>query len=481
MNALNSKAQYKRAQTIKMTSTLVVIDCSKAEHVIQFLHPAQGLPLLKRALNVKNSAPGVEKLLEVLRKTCTKNKLVYEQSIFVMEDPASYSRNFISQLQKKGFEVNYVNAYKASVYRLNTRASSDELDLDGIGGAAMRGHMINMQKDSEIYKRLTASSHERARLIKEQSSHENIMHTYIDELFPNFFNHKQSGVESFSENSLKLMLRSDFSICNYGKKSLKRLTITLHKIGFSKPDQVATKLLKLAKNGIKPPLDYLDDLKERLQQGVKLFQQRRKSIETEENCMAKLLALTPGFYLTSIPGISIILASYIMAELGNPLFWGSADQISSYAGIIPRQKQSGGSAKAPVVMTLPKDCNKRLKSTFFSVVNGTQKYDHPSISINAYNHDLKKHYHKVENRGGKSRTSTAKKFVRIMRAMLKKEDIYMPRTETMPAHQLAAWITIETQNMFKKWAAYEVYPHKNNILGEWQEKKDKILTLLRST
>ena len=68
-----------------------------------------------------------------------------------------------------------------------------------------------------------------------------------------------------------------------------------------------------------------------------------------------------------------------------------------------------------------------------------------------------------------------------MRAMLKKEDIYMPRTETMPAHQLAAWITIETQILFIKWAAYEVYPHENNILGEWQEKKDKILTLLRST
>ena len=117
----------------------------------------------------------------------------------------------------------------------------------------------------------------------------------------------------------------------------------------------------ITKNALKPSLEYIDDMQDRLQLAVKLFQLRQECIIKEEQRMAKLISQTGGFYLTSIPGVSIVLAAYIMAEYG------------------------------------------------------------------------------------------------------------------------IAWIEIETQRMFKKWEAYNVYPSDDNKLGEWRRKKDKIIKVLTNT
>ena len=58
--------------------------------------------------------------------------------------------------------------------------------------------------------------------------------------------------------------------------------------------------------------------------------------------MALLLCQTQGAFLTSIKGIGLVLASGVTSELGNPLQQKSAVNLASYAGIIPRVKQSGG-------------------------------------------------------------------------------------------------------------------------------------------
>ena len=149
------------------------------------------------------------------------------------------------------------------------------------------------------------------------------------------------------------------------------------------------------------------------------------------------------------------------------------------ARIGERQKQTGGSAKAPVPLSLHKDCNRRLKNALMSAVQLTKRYDHPSILVNGVEHDLKTHFHKVELRGGYSFTSTAKKLVRLIHALVLNEDIYMPHGTTLPADKLIAWIEMETQAMMSKWAAYGVVPDDNNKLAEWQKKKDEIIQVLK--
>jgi transposase len=59
--------------------------------------------------------------------------------------------------------------------------------------------------------------------------------------------------------------------------------------------------------------------------------------------MAQLLAQTQGAFLTSIKGIGIVLAAGVTAEIGTLWFNGRRIKLASYAGIVPKVKQSGGS------------------------------------------------------------------------------------------------------------------------------------------
>jgi len=320
---------------------------------------------------------------------------------------------------------------------------------------------------------------ERERLIKERTAHECVIHTHIDSLFPGFLDHKKSYISSFAEACIKIMSRKDFSAQSYARKKLPALTVIINNAGVMEPAKAASKLLQLAKATLKMDPELVVSMQERLHMNLKIFDARQNAIVAEEKHIAALLAQSPGFYLTSIPGISIILAAKIMSEFSDPAFWKSADKMASYAGVIPRQKQSGGSAKAPVTLSLPKACNRFLKNALMSAVKGCKRYDHPSITVCGVEHPLKKHFKKIELRGGYSFTSTAKKLLRTIHELVLKEDIYMPRGENLPPAKFIAWVEMETRAMMTKWAVYGVTPNDDNKLGEWLKKKDQILNVLK--
>ena len=77
------------------------------------------------------------------------------------------------------------------------------------------------------------------------------------------------------------------------------------------------------------------------QRKVKLLRAVRESIFLEETEMARFLVQTPGFYLTTIPGLGVVLAGGMVAEYGNIGNWLAADNMASYGGIVPREKQTG--------------------------------------------------------------------------------------------------------------------------------------------
>ena len=127
-----SKRRTKKLFCANKKNLIIVADCAKEEHVINIFNCSSGEFLYKKALVIKNSLKGFSYLLERVETSLSKYQLKPSNVDFVLEDPASYSQNFIYYLQKEGFNVNYVNAQQASYYRQNNRASSDTLDLDGI-------------------------------------------------------------------------------------------------------------------------------------------------------------------------------------------------------------------------------------------------------------------------------------------------------------------------------------------------------------
>ena len=195
--------------------------------------------------------------------------------------------------------------------------------------------------------------------------------------------------------------------------------------------------------------------------------------------MARGLVQTPGFYWTSIPGIGVVLAAHIMGEYGCPDRWPPADNMASYGGIVPRQKQTGGSDSPPKVGHLPLDANHILKDYLL------QAAYHAGTTGE---HRLQQHYQRVEHRDGKSRLSTAKLLVRIGRRLALTESVYLPAeilqsTAPLPPGYVAAYYQQVSAQLQTKWKSYDLsgIDPQANRLRQWQETVSDIVRFTTQT
>ena len=211
----------------------------------------------------------------------------------------------------------------------------------------------------------------------------------------------------------------------------------------------------------------------------------RESLRIEENEMARCLVQTPGFLLTSIPGLGIVLSGGIIAEYGDTSDWRVPDQMASYAGIVCRQYQTGGPASDPVKGRLPVDANHHLKDQLLQAAYHTAHNVHPAWRQLGLpdEHPLYKHYHSVELREGKSRLSTAKKLLRVASAMVRDERIYLPASalnpkapDAMPAGQFVRYLQIVAQMFKTKWKGYDLsgIPDERNQLTRWLQDTNEL-------
>lgn len=483
MNKVTSTRQSKKLFCGNSQSLIIVADCAKAEHLVRFFDCISGEYLYKNPFRVKNDLTGFNFLQEKMKTVLRKMKVQAKDVDFILEDPASYSNDFIYFLQKAGLNVLYVNALEASKYRENSRASNDNLDLDGIVRAALMGKTYKTNEMSSIYTRLKESHRERTRLVKEENRHKSIIHNQINQFFPGYLMKAKSGICPFTKGCIELMLCKNFCPQIFLKSDSKIVLKIIKKAGLTQPEKIqktladlASKCLNLAK--LEP--EVINRRRLRLQKQLQLFKIRRECIQYEEKVMAELMQDTPYVLLTSITGAGIVTVSAIAGELGDPIKWLDPDKTASYAGVIPRQKQSGGSQKAPIVGRAPKAANRYLKNAILTIVRISKENQHPAYRDTGITHPLKEHFDRTLLRGGSSFTSTAKKLVRIMTAMLKSETIYMPKIEETSEEAYAQWLEIGSVRMLEKWKNAGIRPTEQNYLGKWIKNKEALADLINT-
>ncbi len=136
--------------------------------------------------------------------------------------------------------------------------------------------------------------------------------------------------------------------------------------------------------------------------------------------------------------------------------------MASYGGIIPREKQSGGSDKLPVKGHLPLDCNRILKDWLLQAAYHVGTTEHPIRKIPGEKgmHRLLKHYENVENRQGKSRLSTAKLLIKIFRKLVMDERIYLPdqclKQPAASGQELVLYFDVINKSLEEKWKTYDL-------------------------
>jgi transposase len=392
----------------------VPIDYAKKDHLVMFCNGYGDV--LRKPFSVENSADGVKYLLDQVSRSCRHRHIQPKHVFFGGEDVNSYAENFANTLRTKGWVVANVNAHDAKKQRENLQASTDRIDLMGIATMLLNRRANCCPAQSGVYRNLRTLVRHRKKLVKMKTEVRNRIHTIVDRLFPGFLDEKKSGIVPFSRNSLYLM-QDRFSAPQIRRRRHSTLARNLKKRGGKKAEQVASKLQQYAAQVLTTPDEYSSTLQISLANHVTHFRCLLDGTQQLVKEIALLLAQTQGAFLTSIKGIGIVLASGVTAEIGDPMAQRSADRLTSYAGIIPKVKQTGGSQGPSITGRVSKRSNHLLKDYVVQSAYHIGRYG-PK--------DLQNDYSRREAAGQHAGFGIGRRFVRIAMCLMRTSQIYLP-------------------------------------------------------
>ncbi len=458
---------------------VVPIDFAKEIHEAQICR-GTGEYLLKNPIRVYNSTLDLDYLVTRIEKSCRKYGIDKSSVVVCGEDPPSFSINFIHGLKSRGLLFVRVNAKEASKLRQSTRASTNALDLNGIAQAAIHRRGYDPADYTEVYAALKQVTRARRRVVRQMTMTKNQIHTQVDVLFPGFLN-KKADLEPFCDACLALM-EDNFSAKRIQRMKPSKLEKTLKKNRIRDPQAMAASLKELSSQVTEAPPELAAIMSNTLTAFVQLVRQQQKSIERLEESCAQLLAQTPCFILLTIPGVAIVMAAEIAAELGDPANWPTAKLIASYAGIVSRIKNTGDPDNEPAVLSLPRDCNHRLKNALLWIAEHIIRYQHPVRRESPYHngsHPLQEHAKRKEAINGKYILGTAKKLVRTMCAMVHQQVPYMPKSaryetldEAFDVMQIEMTNAVEViQNNYRH-VDLTVVDDDRNLMQQWIAKTE---------
>jgi transposase len=440
----------------------VPIDYAKKDHLVMFCN-GNG-EVLRKPFSVKNSVDGVKYLLDQVNRSCRHRHIQSGHVFFGGEDVNSYAENFANSIRANGWLVANVNAHDAKKQRENLQASTDRLDLMGIATMLLNRRANCCPAQTGVYRNLRTLVRHRKKLIKMKTEVRNRIHTIVDRLFPGFLNERKSGVLSFSNSSLYLM-QERFSAPQIRRRQRGALIRNLEKRGTKKAEQVAAKLQEYASQVLTTPDEYTATLQISLASHVTHYRCLFDGAQQLVNEMAQLLAQTQGAFLTSIKGIGIVLAAGVTAEIGDPLAQRSTDQLASYAGIVPKVKQTGGSQGPSITSHVSKRSNHILKD--FVVQS--------AFHIGRYGpKDLQDDFSRREAAGQHADFGIARRFIRMAMCMMRTSQVYVPpemrsthiKSDRRGDYYMAIWPYL--RDKWSKTNALKVAFAKDNPLGQWR-------------
>jgi transposase len=358
-----------------------------------------------------------------------------------------------------------VNAHDAKKQRENLQASTDRIDLMGIAMMLLNLRAKCSPAQDGIYRNLRTLVRHRRKLVVMKTEVKNRVHTLIDRLFPGFLNEKNTGINPFSKSSLVLM-ENRFSAQQIRRRRQPTLIKILKRCATPDAENIAAKLHSYAAQVITTPDEYAATLQLSLQHHIQHYRCLQENIDQLLSEIALLLAQTQGAFLTSIKGVGIVLAAGVSSEIGNPFEQKPLNNLTSYCGIIPRVKQSGGIEGHTHTGCVSKRSNHLLKD---SVVQSAFQMG------NRGPEPLLQDYKRREASGQHADFGIGRRFLRMAMCLMRSSQVYMPPKLRSPKTQmheragyyLTAWPLL--RDKWKKAHAHQAAFAKDQPLGQWRQ------------
>ncbi len=469
---------------------VVPIDVAKREHVVQVCR-ASGEFLFSKPMFIRNDGRGAAYLMKRLKACCSRYGIARSHVLLGAEDPPSYTVNFINTLNAAGWTFVRVNAKEAKRFRTNTVATSDTLALNGIAQAIINRRAYECARQDEVYQVMKTAGRTRRRFVRAETAAKNRIHKCIDVLFPGFLDQGRAGLTPFGPPCLALM-ENDFSVLRIRRMRQATLAKRLAKAGVQKPLKKTQKLKALSETALSPPADVVGYMSRTLSVHVNYLRAVRESIAGQHNEMARCLVQTPGFLMTSIPGVGITLAAGIAGEYCRPVeLWPPADTLACYAGIVAKEFETGGSEAEPARLGLPRQTNRILRDYVLQAAWHAGTTPHPvwrQLQLPGA-HPLMQRCQQARDEQQKHLLATGKSLLRIGRRMFRSGQIYLPRNAIHPnapgAMEPALYIEYHRRvaDMFQgKWKRSDLggIPDRDNHLHRWLEDIEQLVRFGRT-
>jgi len=178
------------------------------------------------------------------------------------------------------------------------------------------------------------------------------------------------------------------------------------------------------------------------------------------------LAQTQGAFLTSVRGIGLVLAAGVTAEIGDVNQQKPLNNLASYAGIIPRVKQTGGLDGKTYSGPVGKRCNRILKDYVVKSAYHIGLHGPP---------DLMADYKRRDASGQHADFGIGRRYLRMAKSLMRTSQVYLPpnlRKADSTRQQRASYYLMSWPYLKEKWkkvGALEAAFANNRPLGLWRQ------------
>ena len=406
-----------------MNPLYVGIDVSSKNNVIYLMLPNGNK---HSSFSLANSHDGSTQLVKRIFTAMTSNNI--DSVLIGLEATSVYGDNLVYFLKEDATLASFdrkihvlnpkqVNKFKESY---NDLPKNDYVDAFVIADCLRFGR-INKEVYMDDYRYKALQNLTRARyfavtnLTKEKQR-------FINVLFKKYSTMTQEKVFSDTFSTTALAVYEKFeSAETLAKMDLQELTAFIMEKGknrFPDPDAVAKALQKAARSSYRLPKTVNDSVNQVLAISITSIRALESQIKAFDKAITKQMELLPNV-LISIPGIGPVLSAGIMAEIGDINRFQNQAALAKYAGLAWQQHQSGDFEAQTTRMI--HSGNRFLKyylcEAAFSLVRCDKEY-------NRFYHIKYKEVNRFQHK--RALALTARKFVRLVFALLKDNRLYRP-------------------------------------------------------
>ena len=406
-----------------MNPLYVGIDVSSKSNVVYLMLPNGNK---HSNFELKNSHDGSSQLVKRILSAMTSHSL--DTVLIGLEATSVYGDNLVYFLREDAtlapfnrkihvLNPKQVNKFKESY---NDLPKNDYVDSFVIADCLRFGR-INKEVYIGDYRYKALQNLTRARyyavcnLIKEKQRFMNV-------LFKKYSTMTQEKVFSDTFSTTALAVYEEFesaeALANMDLQDLTDFIMEKGKNRFPDPDSVARAIQKAARSSYRLPKTVNDSVNQVLSISITSMKALESQIKEFDKAIAAQMELLPNV-LISIPGIGPVFSAGIMAEIGDINRFGNHAQLAKYAGLAWKQHQSGGFEAQTT--RLINSGNRFLKyylcEAAFSLVRCDKEY-------NDFYHLKYKEVNRYQHK--RALALTARKFVRLVFALLKDNRLYRP-------------------------------------------------------